>query len=297
MNRTKVRRALISVSDKTGLLELAAQLVSAGVEVIASGGTAAAIRAGGISVTAVEELTQSGEMLGGRVKTLHPAIYGPILADLGVAEHRQQLYDRGLAPIQLVIVNLYPFEAGLARGDLSDDELVELIDIGGPSMVRAAAKNHKWVGIVTSPDQYEEVAAAIAAGGLDDDLRRRLARAAFYRTASYDAAIVSWLEGLAGDVPERMVLAFDRVAELRYGENPHQAAGRVHREWQERLVGRDEAVPGQGDVLQQLPGHRSGVAVGERVHRTDDRDRQACQSVRRCQPRQCPGIVHYGMGM
>lgn len=225
MNRTKVRRALISVSDKTGLLELAAQLVSAGVEVIASGGTAAAIRAGGISVTAVEELTQSGEMLGGRVKTLHPAIYGPILADLGVAEHRQQLYDRGLAPIQLVIVNLYPFEAGLARGDLSDDELVELIDIGGPSMVRAAAKNHKWVGIVTSPDQYEEVAAAIAAGGLDDDLRRRLARAAFYRTASYDAAIVSWLEGLAGDVPERMVLAFDRVAELRYGENPHQAAG------------------------------------------------------------------------
>lgn len=224
MNRTKVRRALLSVSDKTGLLDFAAQLAAAGVELIASGGTAAAIRQGGLAVTRVEEVTKSGEMLDGRVKTLHPAIHGAILADLGNPDHRQQLYDRGLAPIQLVVVNLYPFEAGVAKGGLSDDEMIELIDIGGPTMVRAAAKNHKWVGIVTSPDQYKEVAAAVAAGGLDNELRRRLARAAFYRTASYDAAIVSWFGQVDGDLPEHKVLAMDRVAHLRYGENPHQTA-------------------------------------------------------------------------
>ncbi len=224
MNRTKVRRALLSVSDKTGLLDLATRLVTSGVELVASGGTARELRTGGLPVTPVEEITKSGEMLDGRVKTLHPAIHGAILADLGNPDHRQQLYDRGLAPIQLVVVNLYPFEAGVARGDLSEDEMIELIDIGGPTMVRAAAKNHKWVGIVTSPDQYAEVGAAIADGGLDDELRRKLARAAFYRTASYDAAIVSWLERLGGELPERMVVAFDRVAGLRYGENPHQAA-------------------------------------------------------------------------
>ncbi len=224
MNRTKVRRALISVSDKTGLLDFAAKLVSSGVEIVASGGTAEALRAGGLAVTSVESITGSAEMLDGRVKTLHPSIHGSILADLGNADHRKELYDRDLAPIQLVVVNLYPFEDGLARGDLSDDEAVELIDIGGPTMVRAAAKNHKWVGVVTTPDQYDEVAQAVAAGGLPDELRRRLARDAFYRTARYDAAIVAWLEGMDGDVPEHMVLAFDRVAELRYGENPHQSA-------------------------------------------------------------------------
>ncbi len=224
MNRTKVRRALLSVSDKTGLVDFAAQLVSAGVELVASGGTAEALRAGGLPVTSVEKITGSGEMLDGRVKTLHPSIHGAILADLGNADHRKQLYERDLVPIQLVVVNLYPFEEGLAAGDLTDDEAVELIDIGGPTMVRAAAKNHKWVGIVTSPEQYQQVGEAIAGGGLDDDLRRNLAREAFYRTARYDAAIVGWLEDISGETPQRIVLAFDRVAELRYGENPHQAA-------------------------------------------------------------------------
>ncbi len=224
MNRTKVRRALLSVSDKTGLLDFAAKLVGAGIELVASGGTADTLRAGGLPVTSVESVTGSAEMLDGRVKTLHPSIHGAILADLGNVDHRKDLYDRELAPIQLVVVNLYPFEAGLARGDLSEDEAVELIDIGGPTLVRAAAKNHKWVGIVTSPDQYDDVAAAVADGGLEDGLRRDLARAAFYRTARYDAAIVDWLESLGGEVPERMVLAFDRVSELRYGENPHQEA-------------------------------------------------------------------------
>ncbi|MCP3997289.1 MAG: bifunctional phosphoribosylaminoimidazolecarboxamide formyltransferase/IMP cyclohydrolase [bacterium] len=224
MNRTKVRRALLSVSDKTGLLDFAAKLVSEGVELVASGGTAKVLRSGGLTVIPVESVTGSAEMLDGRVKSLHPSIHGAILADLGNPDHRRQLYDRGLAPVQLVVVNLYPFEEGIAQGDLTEDEVVELIDVGGPALVRAAAKNHKWVGIVTNPDQYGEVANAVAGGGLDDNLRRKLARDAFFRTARYDAAIVGWLEGAHEDIPLRMVLALDRISELRYGENPHQAA-------------------------------------------------------------------------
>jgi len=224
MNRTKVRRALLSVSDKTNLVDFAGALVNAGVELVASGGTAATLRAAGLPVTSVESVTGAAEMLDGRVKTLHPNIHGAILADVGKPEHRNQLYERGIDPIQLVVVNLYPFEEGLARGDLGDADLVELIDVGGPTMVRAAAKNHRWVGIVTGPDQYSRILDALAAGGLDDDLRRDLAREAFYRTARYDAAIVRWLELGEGATPERMVLAFDRVRELRYGENPHQEA-------------------------------------------------------------------------
>lgn len=224
MNRTKVRRALVSVSDKTGLLDFAAKLVAEGIELIASGGTAAAMRAGGLPVTSVEEVTGSPEMLDGRVKTLHPRIHAAILADMGNSVHRDQLYKNNLAPIQLVVVNLYPFEEGVARENTTKDEAVELIDIGGPAMVRAAAKNHKWVGVVTSPEQYAAVAQAVANGGLDDELRLDLARQAFYRTARYDAAIVGWLESLAGEVPERMMLALDRASELRYGENPHQTA-------------------------------------------------------------------------
>jgi phosphoribosylaminoimidazolecarboxamide formyltransferase/IMP cyclohydrolase len=224
MSRTKVHRALLSVSDKTGVLDFGAQLVSTGVELIASGGTAALLRSGGLAVTSVESLTGSPEMLDGRVKTLHPRVHGAILADLGNLDHRKQLYDQDLAPIQLVVVNLYPFEDGIGNPDISEDEAIELIDIGGPTMVRAAAKNHKWVGIVTSPDQYATVAAAVASGGLGGSLRRDLARAAFFRTARYDAAIVGWLETQADGVPERMVLAFDRVRTLRYGENPHQEA-------------------------------------------------------------------------
>ncbi len=244
MSRTKVRRALLSVSDKTGLLEFAGRLVADGVEIVASGGTARVLRSAGIAVTTVESITGSPEMLDGRVKTLHPFIHGAILADLGNPEHRKQLYDKDLAPIQLVVVNLYPFETGLARDDITQDEAIELIDIGGPTLVRAAAKNHKWVGVVTSPQQYESVVEEISDGGLRDEFRRDLARAAFYRTARYDAAIVGWLEGLAGDVPERMVLAFDRVAELRYGENPHQAAA----------LFAERGAPSWWESMQQLQG-------------------------------------------
>lgn len=223
MSRIAVRRALVSVWDKTGLIEFARRLVDAGVELVSSGGTSRELEAAGLPFTTVAEVTGAPEMLGGRVKTLHPMIHGAILADLGNADHRDDLYDRGITPIQLVVSNLYPFEATVAQESVSEAEAIEQIDIGGPTLIRAAAKNHAWVGVVTSPDQYEAVAAAVAEGGLDTELRRDLARSAFFRTASYDAAVVGWLEREQFP-PLRSVLALERRAELRYGENPHQAA-------------------------------------------------------------------------
>ncbi len=226
MSRHPVRTALLSVSDKTGLVPFATRLAAAGVRLVSSGGTAAALADAGLEVTEVGELTGAPEMLGGRVKTLHPTVHGGILADLGDEGHRADLAARGIDPIELVVVNLYPFVETVANPDVTDAAAIEQIDIGGPTMVRAAAKNHAWVGIVTSPDRYEEVAAAVEAGGLGDELRRDLAREAFFHTAAYDAAIVGWLEG---DDAARRVLALERHDELRYGENPHQPAA-IYRE-------------------------------------------------------------------
>ncbi len=221
MSRVEVRRALVSVSDKTGVVDLTRRLVAAGVEIISSGGTAAALAEAGIPVTAVTQVTGAPEALGGRVKTLHPAIHAALLADLSDPSHVADLDRMGIEPIQLVVSNLYPFEATVASPNVAERDVIEQIDIGGPAMVRAAAKNHAWVGVVTGPEQYDEVASAVEAGGLDDDLRARLARIAFFRTARYDAAIVRWMERDQA-VPERTVLALERVASLRYGENPHQ---------------------------------------------------------------------------
>ena len=223
MTTVVVHRALLSVSDKAGIVELATRLANCGVELVSSGGTAAALQDAGLAVTAVADVTGAAEMLGGRVKTLHPAIHGAILADLGDPSHVADLEERGIAPFQLVVVDLYPFERTAASGT-ERRAIVEQIDIGGPAMVRAAAKNHAWVGAVTSPRQYEAVAAAVESGGLPEDLRRSLATEAFFRTAAYDAAILAWLEGGGGEMPDRMVLALERAASLRYGENPHQAA-------------------------------------------------------------------------
>ncbi|HEX7097737.1 MAG TPA: bifunctional phosphoribosylaminoimidazolecarboxamide formyltransferase/IMP cyclohydrolase [Acidimicrobiia bacterium] len=220
MSRLAVERALVSVYDKDGLVPFVSRLVEAGVEIVSSGGTARALGDAGIGVTPVEEVTGAPEMLGGRVKTLHPAIHGGILANLGDEQHRQDLERHDIRPFQLVVVNLYPFEETVARGDATQAEIIEKIDIGGPTMVRAAAKNHAWVGVVTDPSQYDEVATAVEQGGLDAELRRRLAAAAFFRTARYDAAITSWLN--PGPLPERMVIPLERVDTLRYGENPHQ---------------------------------------------------------------------------
>ncbi|MFP3913290.1 MAG: bifunctional phosphoribosylaminoimidazolecarboxamide formyltransferase/IMP cyclohydrolase [Actinomycetota bacterium] len=244
MSRIEVKRALVSVSDKTGLVELGSRLEAAGVAIVSSGGTARALAEAGVAVTPVEEVTGAPEMLGGRVKTLHPLIHGGILADPSDDAHRADLAERGVDPVQLVVANLYPFEETRRRQGATYAEITEEIDIGGPAMVRAAAKNHAWVGVVTDPSQYEEVLEAVEAGGLDDELRRRLAAAAFFRTASYDAAIVSWLH--SGDLPERLVIPLERAGMLRYGENPHQP-GATYREtgsspwwWEADLVGGKE---------------------------------------------------------
>ncbi|MGZ8756247.1 MAG: bifunctional phosphoribosylaminoimidazolecarboxamide formyltransferase/IMP cyclohydrolase, partial [Acidimicrobiia bacterium] len=222
MSRAPVRRALISVYDKTDLVPFVGKLAAAGAEIVSSGGTARVLEEAGLVVTRVADVTGSPEILGGRVKTLHPKIHGGILADPSDAEHRADLEHHGVEAFQLVVVNLYPFEASVALDDVTDRQAIENIDIGGPAMIRAAAKNHAHVGVVTSPAQYAEVVAAVEKGGLDGELRRELARAAFYRTAAYDAAILRWLE--PDELPARLVLALERRRVLRYGENPHQTA-------------------------------------------------------------------------
>ena len=218
----KVRRALISVYDKTGLVDLARGLHELGIEIVSSGNTSATLEAAGIPVTRVEDVTGSPEMLDGRVKTLHPKIHGGLLADLGNDTHRRDLDLHGILPFELVISNLYPFEQNPG---------VETIDIGGSAMTRAAAKNHAWVAIVTDPDQYEQLVTELRAndGNVTDETRRALARVAFARTAAFDAAILQWFES-GESLPEHLVVSLERTTDaLRYGENPHQRAARYRR--------------------------------------------------------------------
>jgi phosphoribosylaminoimidazolecarboxamide formyltransferase/IMP cyclohydrolase len=217
MTLVAVRRALISVHDKTGLEPFARRLAEAGVEIVSSGGTALALTVAGITVTKVSEVTGAPEILGGRVKTLHPRIHGGILARADNEDDTRELAENGIEPFHLVVVSLYPFRETLDNPGVGEAEVIENIDIGGPAMIRAAAKNHAHVGVVTSPDQYEQVVEAVESGGLDSELRRSLAAEAFFHTAAYDAAIVGWI----GD---DRVLPLRKVTELRYGENPHQDA-------------------------------------------------------------------------
>jgi phosphoribosylaminoimidazolecarboxamide formyltransferase / IMP cyclohydrolase len=227
--RVPIRRALISVYDKTGLSELARTLIEAGVELVSTGSTAARIAAEGLPVTQVEELTGFPECLDGRVKTLHPSVHAGLLADLRQDRHRAQLAELGVAPFQLLISNLYPFADTVTSG-AGQAECIEQIDIGGPSMVRGAAKNHACVAVVTSPDQYDDLRAALAAGGYTLAQRQALATAAFVHTASYDVAVASWLGNVVSDTsagsgfPAWIGATWDKVATLRYGENPHQGA-------------------------------------------------------------------------
>jgi phosphoribosylaminoimidazolecarboxamide formyltransferase/IMP cyclohydrolase len=226
--RRPIRRALISVYDKTGLEELAQGLHAAGVELVSTGSTAGRIAAAGVPVTKVEELTGFPECLDGRVKTLHPRVHAGILADLRLESHRAQLEELDVRPFDLVVVNLYPFTQTVESG-ASEDECVEQIDIGGPSMVRAAAKNHPSVAVVTSPDRYADVLAAIEAGGFDLAQRKRLAGEAFGHTAAYDVAVASWFSTTYAPADDEGFPAFlgsvrSRESVLRYGENPHQAA-------------------------------------------------------------------------
>lgn len=247
-NVTPVRTALISCFDKTGVPELAAALAADGVRIVSTGSTAATIREAGVDVVEVADLTGFPECLGGRVKTLHPRVHAGILADRTDAGHVAQLVELGIDPIDLVIVNLYPFERTVGSG-ATDAEIVEMIDVGGPTMLRAAAKNHGSVGVVVDPADHARVLAELAEhGGLTAELRRSLATAAFRHTAAYDAAIATWfaqrdevvveVDGPASSTPPAFLgLALERTAALRYGENPHQQA-----------------------ALYRLPGARRGVA-------------------------------------
>ncbi|MGE5232756.1 MAG: bifunctional phosphoribosylaminoimidazolecarboxamide formyltransferase/IMP cyclohydrolase [Acidobacteriota bacterium] len=221
------RRALVSVSDKTGLEPFAHGLAGLGFELVSTGGTAKYLAGLGLPVVAVADVTGFPEILDGRVKTLHPKIHGGILAERQKSEHRRALAEHGIAPIDLVVVNLYPFRETVAKAGATYDEIVEMIDIGGPSMVRSAAKNHAHVGVVVDPADYPEVLSALTTGELPMPLRRRLALTAFRHTAAYDAAIAAWLgREVEGDspFPARLTIQLERELVPRYGENPHQAA-------------------------------------------------------------------------
>ncbi len=220
------RRALLSVSDRTGLADLAASLVRLGFEVLSTGGTAAHLAGAGIPVTSISDVTGFPEVFGGRVKTLHPALFGGVLFDRAQETHRTEAALNGIDPIELVAVNLYPFEETLEK-TRDFPELIEKIDVGGPSLLRAAAKNHAHVTVLCDPSDYLAVVAELEADGrTSESTRRQLAAKVFRRTASYDAAIARWFTGETGDgpFPERLSVGVERISELRYGENPHQRA-------------------------------------------------------------------------
>ncbi len=220
----EVRRALLAVYDKAGVAELARGLVEMGISLVSSGGTAATLREAGLEVTGVEEITGFPEMLDGRVKTLHPRIHGGLLADTRKPEHLDQLAEHEIEPFDLVVVNLYPFRETVASG-AEVDEVIEKIDIGGPAMIRAAAKNFESVGVVVDPSGYAQVLDEVRSnGGLSRATRERLAAAAFAHTAAYDAAIAGWFAERAATeaLPAFVALALEKVGDLRYGENPHQ---------------------------------------------------------------------------
>jgi phosphoribosylaminoimidazolecarboxamide formyltransferase/IMP cyclohydrolase len=281
--------ALLSVYDKTGIVELASDLHELGWRLLSSGGTAAALRDAGLPVTDIAELTGFPPVLGHRVVTLHPAVHAGLLADLNLPEHRSELAELGIDPIALAVVNLYPF---------SSSPGIELIDVGGPAMIRAAAKNHAHVGVVVDPSQYRPVLEELRAeGALSSLTRRRLARDAFARTAAYDAGIVTWFDEFAGRdesagdeavLPRSLHLALERVQDLRYGENPHQRGARY------RQVGRrgwwDDAAQLGGKELSYLNLYDS-EAAWRLAHRFDDPAVVIVKHANPCGVAQAPDIT------
>ena len=247
--RRPIRRALVSVYDKTELIMIAEALVEAGVEIVSTGSTARTIADAGLPVTQIEQVTGFPECLDGRVKTLHPKVHAGLLADLRLPSHVAQLDELGVAPFELLISNLYPFTDTVLSG-ASPDECIEQIDIGGPSMVRGAAKNHASVAVITSPGQYAELREALTAGGFTLAQRQALAAAAFVHTATYDVAVASWMSSVITDTsggsgfPGWIGATWDKAAGLRYGENPHQAAA----------LYRNGFLPGGLATAQQLHG-------------------------------------------
>ena len=249
----RIERALVSVSDKRGVAEFARRLSDLGFEIISTGGTARALSEAGVTVVPVSEVTGAPEILGGRVKTLHPKIHGGILANLEDPDHVTELVEQDIGPIDLVCINLYPFEETVAGG-APEKEAIEQIDIGGPAMLRAAAKNFKSVTVVPSPEFYDVVLAELESENqVPEETRRRLALVAFRRTAAYDAAISGWLGelvegGTAGEeeiFPERRTVRYERVSGLRYGENPHQAAAYYAEAGAEHLLSGVEKLQGR----------------------------------------------------
>jgi phosphoribosylaminoimidazolecarboxamide formyltransferase/IMP cyclohydrolase len=222
----RVRRALISVSDKTGVADFARELTSNGVEILSTGGTASALREAGIEVTDVSEFTGQEEILDGRVKTLHPRLHAALLARRDDPEHMATLEREGIEPIDLVCVNLYPFEETIRGHEVEHDVAIENIDIGGPTMIRAAAKNHAGVAVVVKPESYDAVCAELeeTGGELSSSTRHWLANEAFAQTARYDAAISRWFSLSYEDFPEHLAIALEKELDLAYGENPHQRA-------------------------------------------------------------------------
>jgi phosphoribosylaminoimidazolecarboxamide formyltransferase/IMP cyclohydrolase len=222
----RVRRALISVSDKTGVADFAKALAALGVEILSTGGTATALREAGLEVTDVSEFTGQEEILDGRVKTLHPRLHAALLARRDESDHMDILAREGIEPIDLVAVNLYPFEQTIARDDVDERTAIENIDIGGPTMIRAAAKNHEGVAVVVKPEAYDAVCAELeeSGGEISASTRHWLANEAFAQTARYDAAISRWFSTSYEDFPEHLAVAYEKVLDLSYGENPHQRA-------------------------------------------------------------------------
>ncbi len=220
----KVRRALISVSDKTGIADFAKGLAGLGVEILSTGGTASALREAGIDATEVSAFTGSPEILGGRVKTLHPRLHAALLARRDDPEHMATLSKQEIEPIDLVCVNLYPFEQVVSGRHVDSDEAIENIDVGGPTMIRAAAKNHRSVAVVVKPESYDAVLAELeeSEGDVSASTRHWLANEAFAQTARYDAAISNWFGSAYEDFPEHLALGFEKLIDLSYGENPHQ---------------------------------------------------------------------------
>jgi phosphoribosylaminoimidazolecarboxamide formyltransferase/IMP cyclohydrolase len=243
-----VKRALVSVSDKAGIIEFAKGLSGLGYEILSTGGTAKALREAALPVTDVATYTGSPEILDGRVKTLHPKIYGGLLGRRGDSKHVAEMAQHGISPIDVVVVNLYPFEATTQRPGCTFDEAVENIDIGGPSMLRSAAKNHADVTVVVDPADYGRVLEALTKGPTSADLRRELARKVFQHTSRYDGMIAGYLEsqgpGVAQKFPPLLTLQFEKIQTLRYGENPHQ----------------------QGAFYRELGGSEPAVARGRQVH-------------------------------
>ncbi len=224
------KRALVSVSDKTGLADFAAGLAQLGFEIVSTGGTRRFLEENGVPVLDISSYTGFPEIMEGRVKTLHPKVHGAILGRPDLPGDATAIHDHGIVPFQVVVCNLYPFEKTVAKPGVSLEEAIEQIDVGGPSMVRAAAKNHAYVAVVTDSAQYSAVLEQLRAGRLSPEFRRQLARAAFERTATYDRAIADYLNAqtFGGDedrrFPARLSIQLNRAARLRYGENPHQDA-------------------------------------------------------------------------